>query len=345
MKTALPPPFAALALAVLTACAGHGRNPVAAPLTASKEPLAMTTASQIPSPASLTPAPLRNRMRVLLKAPVAEVWTLVGDMSRLPEYSGGLERVEMKRDIKGHPTEYTCYFKPMEKGGPTLAHGNRVRWYQPNLGWASRDDEPNDFGLSNSVHIVTVQAATEGTLVRWEAYYDAADLSYNRNGLDQAFADIGERLVARFGGRMLERHTDARPGNPRAEAEAEVIQAVEAMTAAFHRADLDAVMTAYEAEATVAFEPGKPVSGATALREGFRMFFGFKPRFTYGGHEVLQVGDSALHFAPWTMNGVGPDGKAMSSSGLSVALLRRNSQGQWKLVIDNPYGGRLLATG
>src|SRR5262245_34320989 len=124
--------------------------------------------------------------------------------------------------------------------------------------------------------------------------------------------------------------------------EAEVIAAVERMTDAFHRADLDAVLGSYVDGAVVVFEPGHPVSDAAALRAGFKMFFGFKPHFTYGGHEVLASGDLALHFAPWTMDGTGPDGNPLRQSGLSVALLRRGPDGQWKLVIDNPFGDRLL---
>lgn len=126
-----------------------------------------------------------------------------------------------------------------------------------------------------------------------------------------------------------------------ADAEAQVIAAVERMTDAFHRADLDGILAAYEPSAVVAFEPGKPASGEPALREGFQMFFALTPRFTYGAHEVLIAGDTALHFAPWTMNGVAPDGKPMQQRGLSVALLHRGSDGRWRLVIDNPFGDRL----
>ena len=126
-----------------------------------------------------------------------------------------------------------------------------------------------------------------------------------------------------------------------ADAEAQVIAAVQRMTEAFHRADLDGILAAYEPDAVVAFEPGKFASGEPALREGFQMFFGFAPRFTYGGHEVLVAGESALHFAPWTMNGITSDGKPIQERGLSVALLRRCRDGQWRLVIDNPFGDRL----
>lgn len=37
---------------------------------------------------------------------------------------------------------------------------------------------------------------------------DAVDLEMNRAEFDQAFADIGENLVRRFGGRIMERYVE-----------------------------------------------------------------------------------------------------------------------------------------
>jgi ketosteroid isomerase-like protein len=43
------------------------------------------------------------------------------------------------------------------------------------------------------------------------------------------------------------------------------------------------------------------------------------------------------------MTGKSPDGQEIKQSGLSVAVLRRQADGGWKMVIDNPHGGRLLS--
>jgi ketosteroid isomerase-like protein len=81
-----------------------------------------------------------------------------------------------------------------------------------------------------------------------------------------------------------------------------------------------------------------PVSGPPALRAMFAGFIAAKARFTFHGHEVIQAGDVALHLTPWRMAGVAPDGTAVTASGLSVAVLRRQADGRWLLVIDDPYG-------
>lgn len=122
----------------------------------------------------------------------------------------------------------------------------------------------------------------------------------------------------------------------------EVIRSVETMTAAFHSGDLAGVLAAYEPGAAVAFAPGRAVSGQSALSEGFHDFFQISPRFSYSGHDVMVSGNLALHIAPWSMRGTAPDGSSIGQRGLSVAVLRRAANGKWQLVLDNPFGDRLL---
>lgn len=122
----------------------------------------------------------------------------------------------------------------------------------------------------------------------------------------------------------------------------EVIQTVESMTRSFHEGDLEKVMDHYEQPSTIVFEPGVGVSDPELQRQGFRNFFALSPRFTYGGHEVFVAGNYALHIAPWTMRGTGPGGAAVNQSGLSVAVLVRQNDGTWLLVLDDPFGAQLL---
>lgn len=122
---------------------------------------------------------------------------------------------------------------------------------------------------------------------------------------------------------------------------ANVIEAVEAMTRAFHAGDLAGVMASYEPTATVVFEPGMPVSERSAQEAQFEALFGMRPRFTYGAHEVVVAGDLATHFAPWQMRATAPDGSQVQQHGLSVAVLRRQPSGRWLMVMDSPHGGHL----
>ncbi len=122
----------------------------------------------------------------------------------------------------------------------------------------------------------------------------------------------------------------------------DVLNAIQTMTSNFQGNDIAGVMASYETEATVVFEPGSPVSDAEQLEQMFAGMATVKPVFEYAGHEVIVNGDIAMHIAPWSMTGITLDGQELEQSGLSIAVLRRQPDGSWKMVIDNPHGGRLL---
>lgn len=126
------------------------------------------------------------------------------------------------------------------------------------------------------------------------------------------------------------------------DAKTRVLSTIEAMTDAFHRGDIDAIMQTYEAGAVVVGEPGAPVQGDGPLRTLFAGFIAAGARFTFDGSEVIVAGDIALHLMPWKMTGVAPDGSPVTSAGLSVAVLRRQADGRWLMVIDDPFGDASL---
>jgi len=161
-----------------------------------------------PQAAAFTNAPLRNRIRVELKAPASEAWALVGKLGRLPEYSAGLEKVEAREDASGACTEYVCHFNPMQEGAAGAVHRELVRWYEANRGYASSGAEGNAFGLKNDLNLVLLEPSKAGTIVTWDEYYDSQDLDMSRASYDEALAEIADNPVRRFGGSVLERHVD-----------------------------------------------------------------------------------------------------------------------------------------
>ena len=121
-----------------------------------------------------------------------------------------------------------------------------------------------------------------------------------------------------------------------------VLGTVNKMVAAFQSGDIDGVLAAYEPGAAIMFEPQKPVSGKEAFRMIFSQVAAMNPRYTFGGHEICVTGDIATHISPWSMTGQMPDGAKIEQSGLSVAVLRRQADGNWLMIQDNPHGQFLL---
>lgn len=122
------------------------------------------------------------------------------------------------------------------------------------------------------------------------------------------------------------------------------LQAIHAMTDAFHKQNINQIMASYEENPVIMFEPGTKVDNNEGVIAMFQGAFEINPKYSYpNGHEVIIAGDLALHIAPWKMQGVTPDGQSLEETGLSVAVLRKQEDGRWLLVLDNPHGQRLMA--
>lgn len=121
--------------------------------------------------------------------------------------------------------------------------------------------------------------------------------------------------------------------------QSEVLAVINTMTTSFANGDIDAVMSTYAQEAAVVAEPGKPVQGESAIRAMFASYIEAGAAFTYGPHEIVLAGETALHLMKWTS----PQPNGDEASALSVAVLRRQPDGRWKMVIDHPFGDAAMS--
>ena len=117
-----------------------------------------------------------------------------------------------------------------------------------------------------------------------------------------------------------------------------VLAVIDRMMSAFAAGDVPGIMTTYRPGAVVVGSPDAPVTGEAALSEMFAGFIAAGFPFVPGGHEVVISGDTALHLMDW--EGQGPDGLPFRA--LSVAVLTRDTAGEWRMVIDHPFGDGLM---
>lgn len=106
--------------------------------------------------------------------------------------------------------------------------------------------------------------------------------------------------------------------------------------------DMDAILATFEPTGTLVGQPGMIATGTPALREAFSQFMAINPQISVTDHEVIQTDDIALHSSTWTMTGKTPDGFPIEQSGFSVVVLRKQADGRWLMVIDNPFGAHLM---
>jgi len=108
---------------------------------------------------------------------------------------------------------------------------------------------------------------------------------------------------------------------------------------AIQKGDVDTAVALYEPEASFVQDSGEIVTGRAAIRAVMQGFLALKPRFTM---EVTAVqsddGGLALTRTTWSVTGTGADGKPFTDSGKSTEVVRRQPDGTWLFVIDNPHG-------
>ena len=112
----------------------------------------------------------------------------------------------------------------------------------------------------------------------------------------------------------------------------------ELFTQAVNAGDIEAVIKLYEPAASLTMQPGQVVSGAKAIREALSGFVAMKPRMTLEARTLAEAGGIALTTSKWVLEGTGPDGKPMKVEGQCAEVARRQPDGTWLVVIDNPHG-------
>ncbi len=97
-------------------------------------------------------------------------------------------------------------------------------------------------------------------------------------------------------------------------------------------------MTLYEPEAAFAVQPGVLAHGLPGVREALAGFIAMKGTLHLKVTRVLQVGDLALVNGVWSFTGTGPDREPVNLAAKNADVLRRQADGSWRFVIDNPWG-------
>ena len=115
-------------------------------------------------------------------------------------------------------------------------------------------------------------------------------------------------------------------------------QVLQTIVTGINSGDLDGLMPLYESEAAFATEPGSLAPGPPGIRAALGGFISMNGTLDLEVTRVLEVDDLALVVGVWSFDGTGPDGEPVRLEARNADVLRRQTDGSWRFVIDNPWG-------
>lgn len=105
----------------------------------------------------------------------------------------------------------------------------------------------------------------------------------------------------------------------------------------FNAADVEGLVALYERGGTLVGMDGSAITGHAAIRTWATELFQTKPRIEMKVHKVVSGGgDVAAVYNDWKLSLTGPDGKTMDMTGKATEIVRRQADGTWLFVIDDP---------
>ena len=113
---------------------------------------------------------------------------------------------------------------------------------------------------------------------------------------------------------------------------------IEVLDAAYNCGDVSTILQHYETEALLVPEPGREVRGLDAIEMFYRRFMQPGLSATQERTHVLTADGICLFTSRWVLRT--PDGDARRF--VSTVVLRAQSDGSWKVLIDNARGPEVL---
>lgn len=112
---------------------------------------------------------------------------------------------------------------------------------------------------------------------------------------------------------------------------------------AMNRGDIDAVMSLYSEDTVFVQAPGEPVlKGLTALRETIEQFLAMKPKLKVELMQYVEADDIAFFTVRWELTGTDAAGIPVFLTSYDGNVVRRQADGSWKTLIDNPFHSQHL---
>jgi uncharacterized protein (TIGR02246 family) len=102
--------------------------------------------------------------------------------------------------------------------------------------------------------------------------------------------------------------------------------------------DLDALMSLYDPRCSLVQRDGTVATGHAAIHAALGGLLAMTPTITVDVVRVVPAGDDlAMVSNDWTMSAKTPAGRPVEAAGKAIEVVRRQPDGSWRFVLDDPF--------
>lgn len=110
-----------------------------------------------------------------------------------------------------------------------------------------------------------------------------------------------------------------------------------------HRGDLKGALSCFDVAATYIERDGQEIRGLANIEKSLESICSWRPEIKGDKQRVTIVGDLAMWMDKYTVKAKMPNGDPVNMDGVTACILKRNHEGIWLWLVDNPFAANDIA--
>lgn len=106
--------------------------------------------------------------------------------------------------------------------------------------------------------------------------------------------------------------------------------------------DVKGAMSCFDSQGIYIDSDGKEIRGRTQIEKAISTLCALELEIKGSEPHLTTIGDLSLWLDEWEMIGKTPDGHLIKNHGHTTCLMKRNEEGVWLWLVDNPFGAAVL---